>query len=344
MKPILQATAANMFSQYMCSKRFDYEDVEFKNVVRRFDDIFWYINEGYAIDFLPWLSPFYTKHLNRVSNWSTDIRKFINEQIMDAREQNLQKDDEEQDFTDALLKSLAEDPMVTRDTIMYMLEDFLGGHSAIGNLAMIALTYVALYPEVGRCIQDEIDELLQNESRDITLFDREKLPYTMALMFETLRYSSSPIVPHVATEDVILASNYAITKGTTVFINNYKLNMSKSHWSDPEVFRPERFLEPTENGMDSNNNNETAEEGQGPKYTLRTNLPHFLPFSVGKRTCIGQNLVRSFGFLMIANIMRSYNVSSQAPEEIKLYEACVALPADTFPLTLSPRKGGVAKH
>lgn len=329
LKPILQATAANMFSQYMCSRRFDYEDREFQHVVRLFDDIFWYINEGYAIDFLPWLSPFYTKHLNKVSNWSTDIRNFINNRIINDRERNLQADDKEQDFTDALLKSLIEDPMVTRETIMFMLEDFIGGHSAIGNLSMIALTYVALYPEVSKHIQEEIDQVTENGARNITLFDKERMPYTVALMFETLRFSSSPIVPHVATEDVVL-SDFAVTRGTVVFINNHKLNTSKSHWTDPEVFRPSRFLEDI---VDDNNNGPET----GPKYRLKSNMPHFLPFSVGKRTCIGQNLVRSFGFVMIANILQSYNVTCK-PEDVKLYQACLALPADTFPLTLSPRK------
>lgn len=330
LKPVLQATAANMFSQYMCSRRFDYEDREFQHVVRLFDDIFWYINEGYALDFLPWLSPFYANHLNKVAGWSSDIRKFINNRIINDREQNLQSEDAEEDFTDALLKSLAEDPMVTRDTIMFMLEDFIGGHSAIGNLAMIALTYVALYPEVGKHVQEEIDQLTENGKRDISLFDKEKMPYTVALMFETLRYSSSPIVPHVATEDVVI-SDFAVTRGTVVFINNHKLNTSKVHWSDPETFRPSRFLEPI---IDENNN---GPEG-GAKYRLKSNMPHFLPFSVGKRTCIGQNLVRSFGFLLIANILQSYDVSCRSPEDIKLYKACLALPSDTFPLTLSPRK------
>lgn len=330
LKPILQRAAANMFCQYMCSRRFDYEDGDFQHMVRLFDQIFFYINEGYAIDFLPWLSPFYLKHLNRVTGWSTAIREFINNRIIRERELNLQPEDQEQDFTDALLKSLAEDPEVTRDTIMFMLEDFIGGHSAIGNLVMVAITYLALNPHIRERIQEEIDQFTENGQQEITLFDKDKLPYVVALMFETLRFASSPIVPHVATEDVVI-SDFAITRGTVVFINNHKLNKSKSHWSDPEVFRPSRFLEDI---VDANNNGDVA----GPKYRLRTNMPYFLPFSVGKRTCIGQNLVRSFGFVMIANILQRFDVSCRSPEDVKLYEACIALPADTFPLTLTPRK------
>lgn len=351
LKPILQATSANMFCQYMCSTRFDYDDKEFRGMVNLFDNIFWYINEGHAIDFLPWLAPFYGGHMKKIAGWSADIRTFINDRIIRDREQHLRADEEEKDFTDALLKSLFEDETgtVTRDTIMYMLEDFIGGHSAIGNLVMISLGYVAMYPEVGRHIQEELDRVSENGQRDITLFDKDQLPYTVALMFETLRYSSSPIVPHVATEDVIIA-DYGITKGTVVFINNYKLNTSEKYWTDPEAFRPDRFLEPIKRddgpAVDDNNNDVVNEEEAaagtkndvgGSKYRLKTNIPHFLPFSIGKRTCIGQNLVRSFGFIMIANILQSYNVSCKSPEDIKTYPACVALPADTYPLTLTPR-------
>jgi cytochrome P450 family 307 subfamily A len=58
-KPLIQATCANMFSNYMCSVSFDYDDVDFMGVVQNFDEIFWDINQGYAVDFLPWLLPMY---------------------------------------------------------------------------------------------------------------------------------------------------------------------------------------------------------------------------------------------------------------------------------------------
>ncbi|XP_055679257.1 cytochrome P450 307a1-like [Lutzomyia longipalpis] len=324
-KEILQTTAANMFCHYMCSIRFDYEDQDFLKVVNCFDKIFWDINEGYAVDFLPWLSPCYLKLLNRISSWSTEIRKFILKRIIEDRELSLDVEEDETDFTDALLKSIIADPSVTRDTIIYMLEDFIGGHSAIGNLVMISLGYVALNPHVGVQIQAEIDHVTERK-RPVTLFDKEDLPYTMAVLFETLRYSSSPIVPHVATEDVTI-SGYGITKGTVVFINNYKLNTSEKYWDNPKQFDPTRFLD-----------EEPASDGATkPRYRLKKNLPHFLPFSIGKRTCIGQNLVRGFGFVMLASIMQNFNISSIDKNCIKMYPACVALPPETYPLTFTPR-------
>ncbi|KAL5284221.1 CYP307A1 family protein [Megaselia abdita] len=340
-KSYIQQTCANMFSQYMCSVRFDYEDTEFQKIVEYFDEIFWEINQGYAVDFLPWLSPFYKSHMNKIMNWSSTIRKFILNRIINDREQNIDLDEPEKDFTDALLKSLVSDQKnVSRDTIIFMLEDFIGGHSAVGNLVMLALAYIVRYPEVGRRIQEEIDGVLGSEKRNVNLMDIKQMPYTVATVYEVLRYSSSPIVPHVATEDAVIAG-CGVTAGTIVFINNYKLNTSEEYWENPKVFDPHRFLESNNSNTNKQRTTSFSEDHHAPegttKYRLKKNIPHFLPFSIGKRTCIGQNLVRGFGFIMLANIMREYNVTSKDLTKIHTYPACVALPANTFSLTLSHR-------
>lgn len=134
LKPLIMQTCANMFANYMCTTRFDYDDAEFQNMVRNFDEIFWEINLGYAVDFLPWLSPFYQSHMQKIESWARNIRTYIMKKIIDTREQNLHtKVESEDDFTDALLRSLSKDENVSKDTIIYMLEDFLGGHSAVGE-------------------------------------------------------------------------------------------------------------------------------------------------------------------------------------------------------------------
>lgn len=133
LKPIIMETCANMFTQYMCSVRFDYEDVEFQQMVRCFDEIFWEINQGYAVDFLPFLAPFYTMHMRNIESWAKTIRNVILERIIVAREQAPKPENEPEDFTDALLRSMNLGEDVSRDTIIFMLEDFIGGHSAIGK-------------------------------------------------------------------------------------------------------------------------------------------------------------------------------------------------------------------
>ncbi|XP_075147151.1 cytochrome P450 307a1-like [Haematobia irritans] len=373
-KTLIQQTSANMFLQYMCSTRFDYEDNDFKKVVGCFDEIFWEINQGYALDFLPWLAPFYRRHINNIVAWSTTIRKFILERIINQRELILNINEPEVDFTDALLKNLFEDTNVSRDTIIFMLEDFIGGHSAIGNLVMIALGHIAHNNDIGVKIQREADAVSGNGSRTINLYDMERMPYTMATISEVLRFSSSPIVPHVATEDTVVAG-YGVTKDTIVFINNYKLNRSSKYWKNPEFFQPERFLDNTSNDLQyienvnvitKRRNSEGSDSGvefdkedlvslqknsiknrssgqlnntstSDHTVHLKKNVPHFLPFSIGKRTCIGQSLVRGFGFVLLANILQHYDIRSKNLSNVKTVPACVALPPKTYSLQFKPR-------
>ncbi|XP_017953588.1 cytochrome P450 307a1 [Drosophila navojoa] len=375
LKLVILKACANMFSQYMCSMRFDYEDKEFEQVVQFFDEIFWEINQGHPLDFLPWLLPFYSKHTQKICHWSATIRKFILERVINRREINIDLDEPDVDFTDALLKSLIENKNVSRNTIIFMLEDFIGGHSAVGNLVMLSLAYIAKDPEIAKRIQCEVDYVSKNSQRSINLHDMDKMPYTMATIFEVLRYSSSPIVPHVATEDTQI-SDFGVTTGTIVFINNYILNTSPKYWKDPDQFQPERFLEERTNtpsappifhgkrrcseesdsgiefekeakiynsSVENTSTNKliqqdtTKVDSEPNKLQLKKNIPHFLPFSIGKRTCIGQNLVRGFGFILLANILQNYNINCSNLETIKIKPASVALPAACFPLVLTPR-------
>ncbi|XP_059054979.1 cytochrome P450 307a1 [Achroia grisella] len=350
LKPILMSTAMNMFSHYMCSVRFDENDPEFRKIVDHFDEIFWEINQGYAVDFLPWLAPFYKKHMEKLSSWSHDIRSFILSRIVEQRELNLDVDVPEKDFLDGLLRVLHDDPTVDRNTIIFMLEDFLGGHSSVGNLVMLCLAAVARDPDVGKRIRSEIDGFIKGK-RAIGLSDRSNLPYTEATILECLRYASSPIVPHVATENAAVAG-YGVEKGTVVFINNYELNTSEQYWEKPDKFDPSRFLEKSkvrvrrnsqcDSGMESDGERngpiDKATETEKEVTSVKRNIPHFLPFSIGKRTCIGQTLVTTMSFVMFANIMQEFEVAAENLDDLRQKPACVALPKDTFNLYLVPRK------
>ncbi|XP_052855253.1 cytochrome P450 307a1 isoform X1 [Drosophila gunungcola] len=366
-KPLILQASANMFCQYMCSVRFDYNDKDFQKIVEYFDEIFWEINQGYSFDFLPWLIPFYNNHIKKIVHWSTTIRTFILDRIVKLREINVNLEEPDKDFTDALLKSLKENQDVSRNTIIFMLEDFIGGHSAVGNLVMLALAYIAKNPSIGQQIKQEVDIVSNKGLRSISLYDMNVMPYTMASISEVLRYSSSPIVPHVALEDTVI-SGFGVTKGTIVFINNFILNMNEKNWSCPDLFEPERFLEiknidhknhplklidfeRRSEGSDlcvsfDEQRNSKSGEIKLDKFAkkkcntllqLKKTIPHFLPFSVGKRTCIGQNLVRGFGFLLLANIIKNYNVNSADISKIRLEKSSVALPPKCFKLLLRPR-------
>lgn len=312
-KPVVLGACANMFTQYMCSTSFSYNDCDFKKVVRYFDEIFWEINQGYAVDFLPWLLPMYTGHMKKISNWACEIRQFILSRIIDKHRLSLDLNGPPRDFTDALLMHLEEDPNMNWQHIIFELEDFIGGHSAIGNLVMVTLASVVKHPEVAKRIQDEVDSVTGGK-RLPNLFDKSAMPYTEATIWETLRTASSPIVPHVATIDTEI-DGFKINKGTMIFINNYELNLGAEYWDEPNEFKPERFL---------------SSKGNVVKPA------HFIPFSTGKRTCIGQKLVRCYSFVILATLLQNFDISTC--DDLKLQPGCVAVPPDCFKLLLTPRK------
>ncbi|XP_072402702.1 cytochrome P450 307a1-like [Diabrotica undecimpunctata] len=311
-KPLVLAACANMFTQYMCSTSFDYSDKKFQTLVRYFDEIFWEINQGYAVDFLPWLLPFYKNHMRKISHWSTEIRQFILSRIIDNHRESLDHHAPPRDFTDALLLHLEEDPNMSWQHIIFELEDFIGGHSAIGNLVMMTLAALVQYPEVAKKVQQEVDEVT-GTTREPSLLDKTSMPYTEAVIWETLRKASSPIVPHVASTDTDLFG-YNVPKGTMIFINNYELNASGDYWRNPDEFLPERFL---------------SSKG----HVVKPN--HFIPFSTGKRTCIGQRLVQCYSFIVLATLLQKYDI--KAGGDINLKPGCVAVPPDCFKLILTPR-------
>ncbi|XP_048511879.1 cytochrome P450 307a1-like [Athalia rosae] len=328
LKPLILAAVANMFTHYMCSSPFSYEDSEFRRTVRIFDEIFWEINQGYAIDFLPWLSPLYAGHMRRLRTWATEIRSFILKRIINGRRSSLDLvNGIPRDFTDALLLHLeSPETEVSWDHIMFELEDFLGGHSAIGNLVMLVLAHVAKCPEIQVGIHAECDAVKNRKKCQIAgLTDRPEMPYTEAVIWETLRVSSSPIVPHVASKDTDV-DGYPVEKGTVVFVNNYELNLGDSYWGiRARDFCPARFL--TE-----------SKEVKG-KFTI-SKPAHFMPFSTGKRTCIGQRLVQGFTFATVAAIFSQYQVlaADNGPDLTeRLVPGCIAVPPDTFHLALVPR-------
>lgn len=135
LKPIVQKISANLFTLYMSSTKFDYDDSSFESVIRAFDEVFWEINQGYAVDFLPWLSPFYSSHFETVDSWAKEIREFILNKLINPRYEKMENflNDGPEDFLDTLLSFLTTEENVSEDTIIYMMEDFIGGHSAIGE-------------------------------------------------------------------------------------------------------------------------------------------------------------------------------------------------------------------
>ncbi|CAG5133344.1 unnamed protein product [Candidula unifasciata] len=103
---------------------------------------------------------------------------------------------------------------------------------------------------------------------------RTDLVYTETVIMEVMRlYPVVPMgLPHETMCDTQVGG-YDVPAKTVILVNQYAIMRDPRHWDNPEVFKPERFLE--ENGT-----------------KVRTRLQSWIPFSIGPRNCIGEFLAR----------------------------------------------------
>lgn len=163
------------------------------------------------------------------------------------------------------------------------------------NTLTWAMLYLCSYPEIQEKVYQEI--LKNVGSRTPSLSDRSNMPYTEAVIAETFRMSSviSTGVPHRMLEDKMF-HGYLLPKGTSVFVNIYAVHRDPDVWgNDHDAFKPERFL----------NEDKT-------KFVKNDAL---IPFSEGKRKCIGDNVGRDTVFIFVTNIVQKFKILPENNEK-----------------------------
>jgi cytochrome P450 len=102
--------------------------------------------------------------------------------------------------------------------------------------------------------------------------------------------------------------------------NLYGAHHDHDVWGDPEIFRPERFI--TSDGKFS-------KPGEA-----------FMPFSVGKRVCIGESLARNTFFLFLANISQRFKIipDPDKPTPIIDYIPSFVMQPKPYDYLLQPRE------
>ncbi|XP_071466803.1 cytochrome P450 2C9-like isoform X2 [Marmota flaviventris] len=152
-----------------------------------------------------------------------------------------------------------------------------------------ALLLLLKYPQVTAKLQEEIQRVIGKHNSPC-MQDRSHMPYTNAVLHEIQRYVnlSTIGIPHSVTCDVKFR-NYLIPKGTAIWTSLTSVLYDNKEFPHPEMFDPHHFLD---------------EHGKFKK------SDYFIPFSSGKRKCMGEALANMELFLFLTTILQHFHLKS----------------------------------
>lgn len=290
----LKVAVANIISSVVFGHRFDYSDDNFQNILRLDNEAILLSGTTRAqlydafpslLNYLP--GPHKTIHSNY-----RKIMKFLEREI-ELHQKDWDPEDP-RDYIDTFLTEIEkrqEDPKAgfnTETLVVCTLDLIEAGTETTATTLRWALVYMLNYPEIQEKVQAEIDRVI-GQSRQPNLADRPNLPYTDAVIHETQRMGNIvPLgFPKEASKDSTLGG-YFIPKGTIIITNLCTVLFDKNEWETPEKFNPGHFLD---------------SEGQFRKREA------FLPFSAGKRVCLGENLARMELFIFFTSLLQRFTFS-----------------------------------
>ena len=122
----------------------------------------------------------------------------------------------------------------------------------------------------------------------------QELPYLSACVKEALRLSSVvPFIHRRLAEDTELAGHVA-PSGTRIMVSLWGLHHNPGVWSEPEAFRPERFIPSGE------------ESDEDSIYDADAIRHAFMPFSHGNRGCLGQRMAMEELVTLLGLLLQRY--------------------------------------
>ncbi|HXC20454.1 MAG TPA: cytochrome P450 [Steroidobacteraceae bacterium] len=202
------------------------------------------------------------------------------------------------DFLSMFMQSRDRDsdqPMPDKELIDEVLTLIVAGHETTAAALTWTWYLLSRHPEAAEQLQAEVD---RTESRDALRLDAaEALSFTHRVLQESLRlYPPGWLLTRRAIEADELGG-FAIAPRTDVFISPYMLHRHPEFWSEPEEFRPERFA-----GADAEERHRFA----------------YIPFAVGPRHCIGENIAMFEMLVHMHTMVRRFRLRRATSEAIEL--------------------------
>ncbi|XP_078516797.1 cytochrome P450 2G1-like isoform X1 [Lissotriton helveticus] len=292
---------SNVICSVVFGNRFDYEDQKFLSLLKSFNEDFRFLSSfwGQLLSHFPRIiRPLPGPHKRFLHN-NKVAKRFVKGYIRD-HQATLDPSDP-RDFIDCFLIKMQEErqnpssEFTMKNLVATTLNIFVAGTETVSTTLRYGLMVLLKNPDVEEKVHQEIDRVI-GQSRPPRMEDRNKMPYTAAVIHEIQRFIDIfPMnLPHAVTRDTTFRG-YTIPKGMDVIPVLSTVLYDQKKFGRPECFDPKHFLD--DNGAFKKND-------------------AFLPFSTGNRICLGEGLTRMELFLFFTTILQNFTLKAAGNPDI----------------------------
>ncbi|XP_062071355.1 cytochrome P450 2C1-like [Lepus europaeus] len=290
---ILACAPSNVICSVIFQNRFDYRDPKFLNLMGKFNENFKILNSPWLqfCNIFPILMDYLPGSHNKVIKNFAEIRGYILEKIKEHQE-SLDINNP-RDFIDCFLikmeqeKNNEQSEFTTESLIGTITDLFVAGTETTSTTLRYGLLLLLKHPKVTAKVQEEIEHVI-GRHRSPCMQDRSRMPYTDATVHEIQRFID--LIPNNvprATTCNVKFRNYLIPKGTSIIASLTSVLYDDKEFSNSQMFDPGHFLDDRGNFKKSD---------------------YFMPFSTGKRMCVGEGLARMELFLFLTAILQKFTL------------------------------------
>jgi cytochrome P450 len=222
------------------------------------------------------------------------------------------------DFLSMLMASRdreTDEAMSDKELIDEVLTLIVAGHETTAAALTWTWYLISQHPETQARLQAEADGTTPDQT--LGLDAAESLEFTHQVLQEALRLYPPGWLITRRTLEADELGGYPIAPRTDVFISPYMLHRHPAFWSEPEEFRPERFAGPD------------AEERHRFAY---------IPFAVGPRHCIGENIAMFEMLVHVQAMSRRFRLTRAGDDPIELEAQINLRPRSNLMMTVEARE------
>jgi cytochrome P450 len=209
-----------------------------------------------------------------------------------------QTPEEHFDFLEMLMASRDRDSdaaMSDKELIDEVLTLIVAGHETTAAALTWTWYLIGQHPHTAERLQAEADRTSPDQT--LGLDAAESLEFTHQVLQEALRLYPPGWLITRRTLEADELGGFAIPARTDVFISPYMLHRHPAFWSEPEEFRPERFA--------------GADAAERHRFS-------YIPFAVGPRHCIGENIAMFEMLVHVHAMSRRFRLTRAGDEPIEL--------------------------